>query len=79
VTDISKPEVGGCVKYSLAMIKLATPTSASQLILPSVLMLAKDPPTMAARATKTAVHVPCIETAFRPMEMPSIMDPATKV
>ena len=34
---------------------------------------------MAATATKTAVHVPCIEMAFKAILIPSIPDPATHV
>jgi hypothetical protein len=40
-------------------------------------MLARQTPIMAATATKTAVHVPWCEIAFKPMEMPSIPDPDT--
>lgn len=56
-----------------------TPTQASQLILPRVLMLAKRNPTMAPTTTKMAVHVAWLETAFRPMETLSIPEPAMKV
>lgn len=56
-----------------------TPTQASQLILPRVLMLANRNPTMAPTTTKMAVHVAWLETAFRPMETLSIPEPAMKV
>lgn len=57
---------------------LKTPTHASQLIRLSVWMLAKSNPEMAATATKSAVQVPCSDTAFRAMDMLSIAEPATK-
>lgn len=56
-----------------------TPTQASQLILPRVLILAKRKPTTAPTTTKTAVHVAWLETAFRPMETLSMPEPAMKV
>ena len=34
---------------------------------------------MAATATNTAVQVPCVDRAFRPVEMPRIPEPATKI
>lgn len=34
---------------------------------------------MAAIATKIAVHAPCVETAFNPMETPSILEPVTNI
>ena len=34
---------------------------------------------MAATATKTALQVPCEETAFKPIEMPSMPEPAEKM
>ena len=61
------------------MMMQPTPSQASQLILPSVRMLAKQKPTTAATTTKTAVHVACVETAFKPIEVPSIPEPAMKV
>ena len=54
------------------------PSHAIQLIFPSVRMLANNSPTMAATATKTAVHAPWAEMAFRLIEMPSIPDPPQK-
>lgn len=56
-----------------------TPSQASQLILPRVLMLAKRNPTMAPTTTNTAVHVAWLETAFKPIETLSIPEPAMKV
>lgn len=42
-------------------------------------MLASEKLTAAARATKTAVQVPCVDTALRPMEVPSMPEPAMKI
>lgn len=42
-------------------------------------MLAKVKPTTAATTTKTAVHVAWADTAFKPIEVPSIPEPAMKV
>jgi hypothetical protein len=39
-------------------------------------MLASKKPTIAATATKIAVHAACFEMAFKLMEIPSIPDPA---
>lgn len=55
------------------------PTQAIQLIRPSVWMLDSMHPTIAATATKTAVQVPCVETALRPMEILRMPEPATKI
>lgn len=55
------------------------PIQASQLIFPSVRMLARAHEAIAATATKTAVHVPCADTALRPMEMPNMAEPAMKI
>jgi hypothetical protein len=55
------------------------PTQAMKLMRPRVRMLDNKKPVMAATPTKTAVHVPCEDTAFRPIEMPSIPDPATNI
>lgn len=55
------------------------PSHASQLSLLRVWMLARLKPAMAATATKTAVQVPCTESELRPMEMPSMPEPATQV
>ena len=57
----------------------ASPIQASQLMRPRVRMLPKMKPQQAATATKTAVHVACDDTALRPMEIPSIPDPAMKI
>lgn len=35
-------------------------------------------PTTAATATKIAVHVSCVDTALRVIEIPSIPEPSTK-
>jgi hypothetical protein len=44
---------------------------------PSVRTLAKASPIAAAIATNTAVQVPCVETAFRPIDTPSIQAEAS--
>ncbi|GMF77364.1 unnamed protein product [Aspergillus oryzae] len=63
----------------LAVRMHTSPTHASQVIWPRVRMLENMNPRIAATATKTAVHTPCVETAFRPMERPSIPEPDTKI
>lgn len=55
------------------------PTQTNQLMLPSVLMLDVPNPTAAAMATKPAVQMPCVDTAFSPIEVPSIPDPAISI
>lgn len=55
------------------------PIHASQVIRPRVRILAQRNPTTAAMATNTAVQTPWVETAFSPMEMPSIADPVTNI
>lgn len=42
-------------------------------------MLDKQMTAMAVTATKTAVHVPWVDTAFRPIEAPSMPEPAPNV
>jgi hypothetical protein len=42
-------------------------------------MLPRAKAAAAATATKTAVQAPCADTAFKPMEMPSIAEPAMKI
>lgn len=67
-------------REDLPAVRIQTiPTQASQLILPSVRMLARQKMAMAATATKTAVQVPCSDKAFNAMDMLSIADPATKI
>lgn len=56
----------------------AKPSQAIQVTRSSVRMLEKRKPITAEIATKTAVHVPCDEMAFNPIEIPSMPDPATK-
>lgn len=53
------------------------PTHAIQVIRPRVRILASENPTAKAMARKTAVHVPCVETAFKAIERLSIPDPET--
>lgn len=47
--------------------------------MPSVRMLPNEKPIKAATPTKIAVQAPCVERAFRPMEIPSIADAAKNV
>lgn len=42
-------------------------------------MLLQASPTMAAIPTKAAVHIACVETAFNPIETPSMLDPVTNI
>jgi hypothetical protein len=63
----------------LDMMILTIPIQASHWILPRVRMLERPMATVAAIATKAAVHVPCSDTAFNPIEIPSMPDPATKM
>lgn len=58
---------------------LVTPIHASQLIRPSVRILEKPNPIIAATATKMAVQVACIERAFKAIEILSIAEPEVKV
>jgi hypothetical protein len=66
-------------KSLLAVMIQTNPTQASHPILPNVRILANEKPRTAATATKTAVQAACEETELRPMEMPSIAEPATKI
>ena len=63
----------------LAVIIQVKPVQASQLMRPRVWMLLSVNPMMAAMTTNTAVQAPCVDTAFRAMEEPSMPDPATNV
>ena len=56
-----------------------SPIHASQVIRPSVRMLLQASPTKAEIPTKAAVHLPCVETAFNPIETPSILEPVTDI
>lgn len=56
-----------------------SPIHASQVIRPSVWMLLQASPTKAAIPTKAAVHIACVETAFSPIETPSMLDPVTNI
>lgn len=55
------------------------PTHASQVMRPSVLTLLVANPRMAAMAAKAAVHIPCVETEFNPMVIPSIPEALTNI
>lgn len=95
LATILKSEMKGCPSFGAAAgrswtptatvsVKMAQripvkPTQAIQLILPSVWILAKQKPAMAATATKTAVQVPCVERELSAIEMPNIPAPATKI
>lgn len=56
-----------------------SPIHPSQEILPKVRTLARRKPSIAETATKTAVQVPCTETALSPIEAPTIADPTTNI
>lgn len=64
---------------SLAIRIHVTPIHASHVMRPSVWMLPRAKPQTAATATKIAVHAAWPETAFNPIEIPSIPAPATKI
>jgi hypothetical protein len=55
------------------------PTQASQLILPNVWILAREPPAIAATATNTAVQAPWTDKEFRATEIPSMPAPEQKI
>lgn len=56
-----------------------TPSHATQLICPIVLMLARMNPRIAQQAAKTAVHAPWVDMAFKEIERARILDPETKI
>lgn len=56
-----------------------SPIHASQVILPSVRTLLNANPRIHATTENTAVQVPWVETAFRPMDMPRIPEPLTNI
>jgi len=56
---------------------LAVPIHASQEILLNVRILASMKAAIAATAVKTALHVPCVETALRAIDVLTIPEPAT--
>lgn len=62
-----------------AVTMLTTPTSASQLMRPSVRMVERKKITTKATATKTAVHVPWSLRVLRHIERLSMADPAVKM
>lgn len=55
------------------------PTQATQLIRPSVRILARKKVTTNATATNAAVQVPCIDIALRAIERLSNPDPTTNI
>lgn len=61
------------------MRMLGSPIHASQVIRPSVRTLLQINPRMAAMTAKTAVHVPWVEIAFKPIEIPRIPEPLPKI
>lgn len=64
---------------SLAIRTLAVPIHASHDILFKVRILAKMNVQIAATPVKTALHVPCVETAFNAMEVLIMPEPATRI
>jgi hypothetical protein len=64
---------------SLAIKTLAVPIHASHDILFKVLILAKMNVQIAAIPVKTALQVPCVETAFKAIEVLIIPEPATRI
>jgi hypothetical protein len=56
-----------------------SPTHANQVILPRVRILLKAHPKIAAIATKAAVQVTWVETAFNPIERLRIAEPLLKM
>jgi len=63
----------------LAVMIQTSPIQANHPILPSVRILANENPRTAATATKTAVQAACEETELRPIDIPNIAEPATKI
>lgn len=61
----------------LAVRMDGNPIHASQVIRPSVLTLPNINVRTAAMVAKIAVHAPWAETAFKPIEIPSIAEPVT--
>ena len=57
----------------------ATPAQAVHLILPSVRILATLKEAIAETATKTAVQVPCEDTAFNPIDVLNNPEPQQKI
>lgn len=64
---------------SLAINILAVPIHASHEILFNVRILASINVQIAATAVKTALQVPCVDTAFRAIDVLIIPDPATMI
>jgi hypothetical protein len=65
--------------HSLAIKTLAVPIHASHDILFKVLILAKMNVQIAAIPVNTALQVPCVETAFKAIEVLIIPEPATRI
>lgn len=77
--NMAKKDVNGGKEDVLAMRMQTIPIQASQEIRLSVRTLARVIPMAAATATKTAVHVAWFETALKPIDRPSMPEPATVI
>lgn len=66
-------------RHLLAVRMQVRPIHASHEIFPRVRILPKTKATIAATATYTAVQVAWLDTAFKPIEIPSIPEPAVKI
>jgi hypothetical protein len=81
--------ITGCSQYLYFLIEIrgrspatkiqASPIHAVHWIFPRVRMLASIKEAMVATATKTAVHVPWAETAFKPTDVLSIPEAQQKI
>jgi hypothetical protein len=71
--------LGSFVRCLLAIKILAVPIQASQEILFRVLILARRNVQIAATAVNTALQVPCVETAFKAIEVLIRPEPATMI
>lgn len=67
------------VKYQPATNTDATPAQAVHFIFPKVRILPTLKAATAETATKTAVHVPCAETAFNPIDVLNNPEPQQKI
>jgi hypothetical protein len=65
---------------SLLAVRIhGSPTHASHVIRPRVRILLQANPRIAATTINIAVHIPWVETAFKPIEIPSIPEPETNI
>jgi len=79
VNAINQLDSSYCLIHSLATRILAVPIQANQEILLNVRILASINAAIAATAVNTALHVPCVETALRAIDVLTIPDPATMI